>query len=283
LSARKLEERVRDWNFAHGDEREPDLDDHYGMRLSNGFMDGYGQLILEGPNDMLARVVALADAYGNFLFHNQPTQLRLDRIDDESRDETPGTRDKEPPRPTSAKRLDWFLDLCEEIALVNQDKIDPELASIGITLAYEDLINNARTLLPTDQGVVVTGEAARRLACDAGIHRFVTARASELLDIGRKSRTWTTAQRRAIRALWNYRCPFPGCNRRIGAIHHCQHWTADGPTGIANGIPPCSYHHHLLHEGGWTGAWTARGTVIFTGPDGQTIEATPPGLRRAVA
>ena len=57
------------WNDANGGDGNPGLDDHYGMRREPGFMDGLGRLVLEPPNDMLDRVVAIVDAYANFLFH----------------------------------------------------------------------------------------------------------------------------------------------------------------------------------------------------------------------
>jgi hypothetical protein len=77
MGIRSLEWRVRMWNFANGGDDRPDLDDHYGIHREPGFMDGLGRLILEAPNDMLDRVVAIVDAYGNHLFHNGDRRLRL--------------------------------------------------------------------------------------------------------------------------------------------------------------------------------------------------------------
>ena len=187
-----------------------------------------------------------------------------------------------PKRSSSARRLDLLLDLMEEIALVNDDKIDPETASIGVTVQYEDLINNARVLTLTDQESILTGDAVRRLACDAGIHRMVIQGVSEFLDIGRKTRTWTTAQRRAIRARHNHRCAAGGCRRRITHIHHLQWWEDGGETNIDNGVPLCSYHHHLVHEGGWTITWNPNtGITRMEGPAGQILETQANLQRRA--
>lgn len=44
----------------------------------------------------------------------------------------------------------------------------------------------------------VAGEAARRICCDAGICRVVTGGRSEPLDVGRRTRLVTPAQRRAL-------------------------------------------------------------------------------------
>ena len=274
-SMRALEMRVQNWNYHNGRDKRSDLDDHYGLRRQPGFMDGLGRLVLEAPNDMLDRVIAIVDAYGNFLFHSGPKQLRLELsgpADECPMDTHPS---EEPKRPTAARRLDLFLDLMEEVALVNDDKLDSEIASIGITIAYEDLIANRRVLTLTDQESTLTGEAVRRLACDAGIHRMVVRGVSEFLDIGRKTRTWTTAQRRAIRARHNHRCAAAGCNRRITHIHHLEGWENGGTTAIDNGVPLCSYHHHLVHEGGWTISWNPNtGVTRMVGPEGQILETT---------
>jgi hypothetical protein len=170
----------------------------------------------------------------------------------------------------------------EEIALVNADKIDPEIASVGITVQYEDLVENRRTLVPTDQESLITGEAARRLACDCGINRMIIRGVSEFLDIGRKTRTWTTAQRRAIRARHNFRCAAAGCTRRITQIHHIVWWENGGVTSIDNGVPLCSHHHHLVHEGGWTISYDPHtGITRMEGPLGQVLETQVDVGRRA--
>ena len=137
-------------------------------------------------------------------------------------------------------------------------------------------------------GTPITGEAARRLACDAEIVRMITSQAPDLpgqhvarsgfgataelarllagaieqlprplggpsavLDIGRKSQSWTPRQRDALYAQYGGRCGAAGCNRRIDVIHHIIHWLYGGKTKLANGAPFCLFHHWLVHEGGW--------------------------------
>jgi hypothetical protein len=41
--------------------------------------------------------------------------------------------------------------------------------------------------------------------------------------------------------------PFEWCQ-----IHHIQPWNIGGRTDLANLVPVCHAHHHLVHEGGWT-------------------------------
>jgi hypothetical protein len=181
----------------------------------------------------------------------------------------------EPKRTLPQRRLDGFLDLFEEIALVRADQIDPERACIGVTVDYETLIERAPGSATLESGRVVSGEVARRLACDAGIVRIITLGISEILDVGRKTRTWTPAMRRAIRARHGHRCAFPGCERRITQIHHIIFWHDGGITAIINGVPLCSTHHRLAHEGNWTVTFNpTTGITRFEGPRGQIVEST---------
>ena len=48
-------------------------------------------------------------------------------------------------------------------------------------------------------------------------------------------------------------CAHPGCPVRFDdcQIHHVTEWTYGGATDLANMLPLCSRHHHLVHEGGW--------------------------------
>jgi hypothetical protein len=181
----------------------------------------------------------------------------------------------EPMRTLAQRRLDALVDLTEEIALANPDKIDPETAAIGVTVAYETLVERAPGTATLASGRIISGEAARRLACDAGVVRIITKGVAEILDVGRKTRTWSYAQRRAIRARHDNCCAFKGCARRITQIHHIIWWENGGVTAIVNGVPLCSAHHRLVHHAGWTVEWNPNtGTTRFQGPRGQTVEST---------
>ena len=129
-----------------------------------------------------------------------------------------------------------------------------------------------------ESGELVDSSTARRLACDADIISAVFGTDAELLDLGRRSRLVTPAQRAAL-ALRDRGCVFSGCDRPIGwcDAHHINHWINGGPTDLENLILLCSKHHHLLHEGHWTVAGTP-GTepLTFTAPTGTTHHQRPP-------
>jgi hypothetical protein len=107
-----------------------------------------------------------------------------------------------------------------------------------------------------DNGAVITGEAARRLACDCNIVRAVVNGKSELLDLGRSTSEPSTGQRRAT-FLRDGSCTFAGCDMPAGRcdLHHFVAFNR----GCANGGPTdrdnlgllCPRHHHLVHEGGY--------------------------------
>jgi hypothetical protein len=127
-----------------------------------------------------------------------------------------------------------------------------------------DLVVDAGTLAgepPTDLtaarcDVGGVGPAARgtalRLACDAAIGRVVRRGDSEILDLGRRTRTPSTAQHRAL-AHRDRGCGFPGCDApaHYCDAHHIVHWTAGGPTDLDNLVLLCRRHHVLCHEGRW--------------------------------
>jgi len=97
----------------------------------------------------------------------------------------------------------------------------------------------------------IATETAKRIACDCSITKN-TLLNGELLDIGRKSRIWTTAQERAIKNRDRH-CQFPGCTEaRYLQIHHIEHWADGGSTSIENGVCLCTGCHTKVHEGGYT-------------------------------
>ena len=49
-----------------------------------------------------------------------------------------------------------------------------------------------------------------------------------------------------------------------------RHWADGGETRLGNLVTLCTYHHRLVHEGGY-GVRVEAGTLAFTSPDGRTI------------
>ncbi len=100
----------------------------------------------------------------------------------------------------------------------------------------------------TADGTVLDVEAIRQIACDASMSRILLGPDSEVIDIGRKSRVWTPAQRRAITARDRH-CTHPGCctAAKHCDIHHIRHWADGGTTSVDNGRLLCRHHHTTQH------------------------------------
>ena len=119
-------------------------------------------------------------------------------------------------------------------------------------------------------------QTARRIACDAALVAVLEhVGEGEPLRLGRKTRTISAAQRRALR-IRDGGCQFPGCHRlRFLEAHHAQQWSHLGPTDLENLVLVCRFHHMLVHEGGYrVGALKDQGW-IFHNPRGAAIPRVP--------
>ncbi|HTP21197.1 MAG TPA: DUF222 domain-containing protein [Solirubrobacteraceae bacterium] len=123
-------------------------------------------------------------------------------------------------------------------------------------------------------GPTVAPETMRRLGCDAAVVRIVE-RDGRPLSVGRRTRTIPPALRRALRSR-DTGCRFPGCtHERFLHAHHIQHWARGGPTALENLVQLCSYHHRLVHEGGFRVEASGPGSVRFRRPNGQLVAPAP--------
>ncbi|MXZ27963.1 MAG: DUF222 domain-containing protein [Gammaproteobacteria bacterium] len=121
-----------------------------------------------------------------------------------------------------------------------------------------------------DNGRPVAVETARRLGCDGALVGVVEGAQGEPLAVGRRTRAVPPAIRRALRVR-DGGCRFPGCDRsRYVHAHHIKHWADGGETNLGNLVTLCSFHHRLVHEGGY-GVRVDEGEIWFTRPDGGVI------------
>jgi len=111
--------------------------------------------------------------------------------------------------------------------------------------------------------------SARRLACDAQVIPVVLGGRGEVLDIGRASREFNEAIRRAAFIEQDGTCAFRGCHRRCMELHHIVWWTHGGHTSLDNAAWLCAYHHWLVHEGGWTLSRAPDRSFVWTSPTGE--------------
>jgi hypothetical protein len=170
--------------------------------------------------------------------------------------------------------------------------VDPRTPELSVLIDLETLRSGLhdQSLGETADGQPLPPETLRRLGCEADIIPLVLGGAGETLDVGRQQRLATRAQRRALRAMYRT-CAHPGCQVAFDhcRIHHATWWDHHGPTDLANLIPLCSEHHHLVHEGGWTLTLHPDRTIALHRPDatlffeGSTVDRTSTTRRAEVA
>jgi hypothetical protein len=150
---------------------------------------------------------------------------------------------------------------------------DRRVPEITVLIDHDTLCHGLhdRSICETGDGQALPPETVRRLACEADLVPIVLNGAGETLDVGREQRLANRAQRRALRAMYRC-CAFPGCAVKFADcdIHHAIPWDPRGRTDLANLLPLCNRHHHLVHEGGWRLVLHPDRTITLIRPDGTT-------------
>lgn len=147
------------------------------------------------------------------------------------------------------RRHDALEDLCRDwLDHGDTPVVGGEKPNIIVLSDLQALQNNPGGCHETLNGDIVTVETLKQLACDCSVTRVILGSESEVLDVGRKTRVWSPAQRRAIIARDRH-CQADGCDRdpRWCDIHHVDHWADGGPTDIDKGVLLCRWHHTKEH------------------------------------
>jgi len=162
----------------------------------------------------------------------------------------PVMRSSDDHRTPAQARADALVDICRDSLHRGDAPItggERPHVSLVVDLA---VLDGATGRSEVADGVVVTGETARRLLCDAGVSRVITKGPSDPLDVGRRTRVVPPAIRRALE-MRDGGCVIAGCRRphRWCNAHHVVHWADGGPTSLDNLVLLCRRHHRLVHEG----------------------------------
>jgi len=117
-------------------------------------------------------------------------------------------------RTSPQRRADALTELCQQVLSAGDlPEVAGERPHLNLTVSLESLEQRAGA--PAAQ-LGHTGpdiaETARRLACDASISRIITHGPSQILDVGRRTRTISPALRRAL-VVRDAGCVHPGCDR----------------------------------------------------------------------
>jgi len=114
-------------------------------------------------------------------------------------------------------------------------------------------------------GTRISAGEARRLACTAGIIPAVLGADSEVLDLGRLSRLFSAAQKRAL-GIAHPTCRAEGCTipaKWCEAHHFTDPWCQGGRTDLADGKLLCNWHHHRAHDDTYDTLHLPNGDVRF--------------------
>ena len=119
-----------------------------------------------------------------------------------------------------------------------------------MVVADYDVVNrelvNARL---ADGSPIPTAELIR-LACDADLLPGVFRAATQEMNLGRKRRTASEAQRAAL-IYRDRECIGCGASAHRCFAHHVQFWMDGGPTDFGNLVLVCNSCHHNIHDLGW--------------------------------
>ena len=188
------------------------------------------------------------------------------------------------PRPLSQRNLDALARILDAAGAATGDLALPlvsgERPTVNVTVPLDALIDEhsveaawlERFGVPT---TMLSGAAARALACDASLRPLIVDRQGQLVAMLPKVRAIHSALRRAV-FMRDQHCRFPGCRARIDEVHHIVFHSRGGPTVLSNLVGLCWHHHHLVHDAGWHIDGDPGGRLAFRSSHGRELTSDPP-------
>lgn len=166
--------------------------------------------------------------------------------------------------PVHRRRGQAFCALLEAIDPRQLPMHGGDATTVVVTVGLEALRAELGTAGLIAEGETITASEARRLACTARLVPAVLGTESEILDLGRASRLFSPAQRKALR-IRDRRCRAEGCTMPATwcEAHHRRPWARGGPTDLDDGVLLCSFHHHRAHDGDYVQTELPSGDLRF--------------------
>ncbi|MDA8048329.1 MAG: DUF222 domain-containing protein [Actinomycetota bacterium] len=271
-SIHDLEKLVRTY-LLYADQDRPPADDRRharDVRLRRGG-DGTARITCDLTDLEADEVAAALQIFVDLAYRPSP-------VDRSSRGDSPIPPDEAPMEGVDRanRRADALMDLVATAARA----ADQGHAAGDDRYVVHLVAQEGASIVTTVDGSPLHPADAAAIRCDTSTVTHTTTAGGEPLDLGRKTRQWSTAQRRAITVRDGGHCRFPGCTNRHVDIHHLQSWEHDGRTDTANGLSECRRHHRLLHRG-YRASPTPTGEVHFYRPDGTYLGSTCPAVQTA--
>lgn len=161
------------------------------------------------------------------------------------------------------------------------DGIMPQATTLIVTVDYDTLSGQLKNAGLID-GTPIDIDDLRHIACDAGIVPAIFAADGQPLNLGKKQRAVTSAQKLALIAR-DKQCV--GCGMRASACdaHHIIWWDDDGPTDITNVVLLCPKCHKKVHKHGYQVIKSPYGQHRLRSPKHGSDGAQPRGPTRTAA
>lgn len=158
-----------------------------------------------------------------------------------------------------------FVDYIETRPAGATPKAGGVAATVVVTMDLDTLLGGLAAA-SLDTGSRISAGEARRIACRAGIIPVVLGGPSVPLDVGRKRRFHTEAQRLAM-GIRDGGCTAAGCDAppAMTEAHHDEvTWCEGGGTSVDRGRLLCSPHHRRIHDPSFQHSLDKHGKVRFT-------------------
>ena len=163
----------------------------------------------------------------------------------------PTANDIDPDLPTAVRQGVAFCQLLEAMPGKWLPKAGGTSATVVVTMNIDQLLGalDAAGVCTLDTGAVISAAEARRLACSAGVIPAVLGGKGQVLDVGRKRRLHSEAQRVAM-GLRDGGCTERDCDKppAMCHAHHDIPWAAGGRTDVEHGRLLCGHHHRRIHD-----------------------------------
>ncbi len=175
-------------------------------------------------------------------------------------DRTGGAAKGDEVRTWAQRRADALAEICDEwLQNVNTATVGGVRPHLSVIVDHATLVSQksdaaSAGVEPAQLAWVgpITTTEAQMIGCDATVSRVVTDGPSQVLDVGRATRTIPPALRRAVAAR-DRSCVGPGCHRppEHCDVHHIVFWEHGGDTSLDNTVLVCRRHHGLVHLKQW--------------------------------
>jgi hypothetical protein len=163
----------------------------------------------------------------------------------------PANRDDRDDCTAAQRRVDALTEICRRYLDSGEAPIaGGQRPHLSVIVDLDGLTGGPVSRSQIGEGRVLGAAAREFLACDATVCGVVMEGPHEVLQMGRKVRTATPAQQRAL-AVRDGGFVIPGCGRPPSwcDAHHLVAWIDGGLTDVDKMCLVCRPHHFMIHLG----------------------------------